>query len=347
MTTLLDVFASPELYPIKIDFLRQVVSFWRMSQASYRRSNFLDERAYRSSSEFFEVSLDDLLMCSSQAPASYNRVAYVFHSAYCCSTLLARYLELIPGCFVLKEPRLLTQVAVSRPGLSALQVGSLVEASALKWKRVFDLCIRLLARAYGADEVVIVKANDRCNALGKLLLECNDRSRAIFLSIALRTFLLSVLKTQKRREWLRERLRVGKKDAASFPVLAGIDPRQLGDAEAGAYLWMLNDALCRQLCFKTETSRAMALDGEEIAESPHTALRAVACHFELPLDSRELKYVLTHPSIGRYSKDLSVAYDVNSRRREMIDLEKRFCAEADLGIAWAVNHGATDLTGFS
>jgi len=316
-----DLFSSPDLYPARIDLRKRLVAFVRMSRETYAHSSFLDERMWRVSAEEYRIDIDDLLGC---ATASVNRVNYVLHTAFCCSTLLARYLELIPSCFVLKEPALLTQLAVAMPALSEPER-----------VRLLRLCVRLLGRAWGANETVIIKAADGCSPLGGLLLESDSRSRIVFLSIALRTFVLSVLKSADRRLWLRKRLGAAAAAASLLPRLGEIDPEELTDARGSAYLWLVNETFRERFSEGQEASRVISLDGETVAGAPGDALLEVARHLEISIDGTQVAPILKHDSVHRYSKNRSVPYDANSRREDMAAAEMNFGAEADTGIQWA------------
>ncbi len=151
-----------------------------------------------------------------------------------------------------------------------------------EWARLFNLCTRLLARGYTAEDIIAIKVNDICNSLGEMLLARNSGSKAVFVTIGLKDFLLVLLKSPERRQWLRGRLVKAQRDAAIVPGLAGFDPAQMSDAEGGAYLWALNEALRARLC-SLNPSRVLTLPGEEISDAPAVAVMAVANHFGLPV----------------------------------------------------------------
>ena len=140
----MNLFTSPELYPLKIDFDKRMVKFLRMTPRTYRDSVFLDERAQYVERNI-EIRLDDLLIASESAPNPAKRIHYILNTAFCGSTLLARYFELLSSCFVLKEPLLLAQLAAQQ-GMSDVL-----------WSRCFGLCLRLLSRTYDSNQVVIIK----------------------------------------------------------------------------------------------------------------------------------------------------------------------------------------------
>lgn len=319
-----------------MDFDKGTISFVPMSRATYKASSFLDGRTQPAGQERYDIPAADLLLAAAELAPAPNRVHYIFHAAFCCSTLLARYLELIPPCFVLKEPLFLTQMAVVRP--RAIKTHSLwSNEGALdpaEWTPLLDLCARLLGRGYAPDDIVAIKGNDICNSLGELLLARDAASKAVFVTIGLKDFLLVLLKSPDRRQWLRGRLLKAQKDAAIIPELAGFDPAQMSDAEGGAYLWALNEALRARLC-RLGQSRVLTLPGEEISDAPAGAVRAVANHFGLSSSEGWPKDIFCGATTARYAKDPSRPYDAGSRRKELKILQKQIGAEADRGVEWA------------
>lgn len=327
---------SPELCPVGIDRLRHIISFVPMSKDRYRNA-FLDPRTSQTWPNAYAFNLDDLLLYGLHTPSQTAPVYYVFHTAFCCSTLLARYLDLIPPCFVLREPSVLAQIAMLRPrGNSGPdEVGGL--ATADEWQTLMSLVVRLLTRTYAPADIVVIKVNDLCNSMGDALLKMDVRSRIIFLYVSLETFVLSVLKRQSRRTWLRTRIRDSRRVVELFPALANIDTARLGDAEAAAYLWLLNSALYQDLRNGEYSEHVFALDGDKVAESPKTVIADVAAFLQLTLSEQRLDELLNHPSVRRYSKDTSHPYDANSRRTDLAQAQIRFGAEVEEGVEWA--HG--------
>jgi hypothetical protein len=347
MKSVPELLRSPDFYPMKMDFDNGMVSFVPMSRAAYKASSFLDGRTQPASSERYDIPAADLLLAGAELPPAPNRLHYIFHAAFCCSTLLARYLELIPPCFVLKEPLFLTQMAVVRPraieahsAWSGVSIGVSINDGALEpaeWTRLLDLCARLLGRGYAPEDIVAIKVNDICNSLGELLLARDAACKGVFVTIGLKDFLLVLLKSADRRQWLRGRLLKAQKDAAIIPELAPFDPARMSEAEGGAYLWALNEALRARLCSMFK-SRVLTLAGEQISDAPAGAVGAVASHFGLSDSGGWPKDIFRGATAATYAKDPSRAYDARSRRKELKTLQKQIGAEADRGVEWAAKH---------
>ena len=105
--SLSEFLSSPSLYPVSLDSSSQMIHFILMSRNSYQESSFLDDRALRLTPDTYTAPLSQLQELTSNWHFPSGPMDFILHGAFCCSTLLARYLELIPHCFVLKEPSLL------------------------------------------------------------------------------------------------------------------------------------------------------------------------------------------------------------------------------------------------
>ena len=129
-----------------------------------------------------------------QAPPA-APIHFVFHSAYCCSTLLAAAFD-IPGVAMgLKEPVLLNDLVGWRHrGGGGAQVA-----------RVLDESLRLLARPFTAGEATIVKPSNIVNPLIPAIMAMRPEARALLLHAPLDAYLASIArKGMWGRLWVRD-----------------------------------------------------------------------------------------------------------------------------------------------
>jgi hypothetical protein len=321
------LFKTPELYPLKIDFDKRSMVFVRMTRAAYESCLFVSfRRAERFGGELCDIRLDDVLLASQNSLSS-KRTIYILHTAYCCSTLLARYFELFPSSFVLKEPPLLAQVAntshLPRP----------------KWSEVLDLSIRLLTRTFRAEDTAVIKTHVPCNMIGRELLEQNPLASIIYLFTPIRSFLLAVLKSEKRRQRIRTWNREVSLAASRCPDLAGLEPERLTDAQAAAYWWLATRFFCQELCVADRFSRVWILNGEDLALSPEMAIPSLMDCYGLPQDEQQCRRIVTHPSIHAHSKYPEREFDGSALQKEQVILEDHYGAEADTALSWMLSHG--------
>ena len=331
------VVSSPDWYPLYIHVPKRLMTFVPMTRDCYRNSSFLDrERTLRGGEQVCTVKVDDLLCYYSGVASKQNTLHYILHGAFTCSTLLARYIEQCPASFVLKEPGLLTQLTFLRLQQDANQL----EAQNGDWSQLFSLGLRLLARTYSADEIVVIKANDVCNTLAQLLLAHDAQSKMLFLIVPLKTFLISVLNCTERREWMRVRLRGLAGSFSRFKILSGVETTALKDAEAAAFLWLLNAMFCNELCETFPATRVLAMDGEEVADMPDQALSDVVSFFSIPVNEAQLGKILDHPSRFTHAKTLS-PYNAQLRGLHLRGGEQKWKEEIVQGIAWFNNFTRT------
>jgi hypothetical protein len=321
MYTLTRLFQSPEFYPIWMDFENNALEFLQMSRESYRDSVFLDVRTRHLGKAAQRVNFDDVLLASARVGTKTGGAHYILNTAFCCSTLLARYFELFPNCFVLKEPILLTQLATVAP------------ESVSRWEEVFQLCLKLLARTYLDSERPVIKVHVACNILGNRLLEDTDIT-ITFLTTPIRRFVLSILKAEFRGQWVRKRINEMRKRHEFAELFRDVDIAQLSTAQAACCVWMGNRLLSQKLSSGDRCKRVLVLDGDEVADHPLEALSRIAKAGGFAVSEQELEAVLSHPLGNRYSKDWSIPYNAASRQQELEYLEQQWGKEADMAINW-------------
>lgn len=320
MYTLTRLFKSPEFYPVSVDFANSALQFLEMSRETYRNSVFLDVRTRHLGKSPRNVKLDDLLLASAGVSAKAGGAHYILNTAFCCSTLLARYFELFPDCFVLKEPSLLTQLALTPESVS-------------RWDEVFQVCLKLLARTYLESERPVIKVHEACNILGDRLLE-DPEITITFLSTPVRRFVLSILKAEFRRQWVRKRVVQMSKRHEFADLLQGVEVSSLSDAQAACCMWMSDRSIAERLSSSDNRNRVLVIDGDEVAERPTEALSRIAKAGGFTLSEQQLDAILSHPLVNRYSKDPSIPYNAASRQQELERLDERWGNEADIAIDW-------------
>ena len=105
----------------------------------------------------------------------------------------------------------------------------------------------------------------------------------------------------------------------------------------------MNRLLCGKVSSGPYADRVLVLDGRDIAECSRTTLHRVLAHGNVSLDDTQILALMSDPSIGRYSKDLSRPYDATSRRAELDELDDQFGHEADEALDWVAAQGIDDV----
>lgn len=250
-----------------------------------------------------------------------GRLHFLFHSAFCGSTLLARALS-VPGVAMgLSEPAILNDVVgFRRRGAPPAAVA-----------RTADLALRLLGRPFAPGEAVIVKPSNIINPLAELLLALQDQGRALFLYAPLETFLVSVARKGLHcRAWVRELLEGYVQDRFIDLGFAPEDYFRLTDLQVAAVGWLAQHQHFTALSGK-HGDRIASLDADLLTARPEAAIAAVAAHYGLALDAAA---VAAGPAFARNSKS-GAAYSPEARSADYQAARAAYGEEIAMVVTWA------------
>lgn len=245
----------------------------------------------------------------------------IFHSAYCCSTLLARAFD-IPGVsFGLKEPQILNDVV----GLQLRRGDPRQVAAAL------DIALFLLVRPLHPDEINVVKPSNLINPLIPLVTAMRPDFKALLLHAPLEVFLASVARKEiEGRAWVRELMwkliQMGQAERFGFN---SEDLYRQTDLQVAAVGWLAQQALFVEAAHRHAGCRT--LDSEALIARPVECLRALSELFELDFDPDE---AASGPAFRTHSKDRS-DYTPEQRDHERERGKAVHAREIDMVISWS------------
>lgn len=259
-------------------------------------------------------------------------IHFLFHSAFCGSTMLVRALSQPGVAMGLSEPQVLNDVVgFRRRGADPRAVA-----------RAADAATRLLGRSFDPGEAVVVKPSNVINPLAHLLLALREQARALFLYVPLETFLVSVAnKGLHCRIWCRELLAgyltEGVVEGMGF---AREDHFIQSDLQIAAIGWLAQHQLFDALAGRAG-SRLASLDANRMFADPGAALAAAAAHYGLALD---VEAALSGPAFTRHSKSGS-EYSAEQRAQDYSRVQAAHGEEIDMVLAWS--KAVADAAGIS
>jgi len=264
------------------------LQFIHADRAAQRLATFLDDQSLGEDRPRADVRLQDL---AGAAVAERAPVHFVFHSAFACSTLFARALDLPGHAMGLKEPIVLND---------AVQL--------LRRKRLtmpaLDLVLRLLERPLEPGEAMVIKPSNVANPLMPALLDLRPQARAILLYRDLPAYLRSIAKRGMfGRIWARRHLSAIRNEA-NFN--AGFSPDDLllqTDLQAAGYGWLIQHAQFAALASKWPDRVRMLEAGEFLANREETLARTAAW-FDLDLPPAMIADVVAGAAFSEDSKRL-------------------------------------------
>ncbi len=335
-----DLLASPALFPRQLDFRQRIALLVRMTRQTYADSTFLDERTKIADPRAIKIPIDALWQRLARDARPNPPVNYLFHTAFCGSTLLSRCLELPGASFALKEPGALHQLACIRRDQAAA-TPSPVQVNAETFDRSLSIVTTLLTRTWAPGEIALIKPSDTCNNLIGPILSSSAQSRAVLLYSRIDDFVVAMLKNDARRAYVAGMLPRARIDL--FGALDTIETEALSPAQTAAYVWLgLIRTYLQELAANPQ--RSATLDGALIFNRPAEVINAVASHLRLNLADRTIKKIVEGPAFKSDSKDPTKAFDHEAYQVKRAQTKASLSAEIHQARAWLDAHaGAINL----
>jgi hypothetical protein len=281
------VAADPLWLAHRFDPVADAVHFRRVSRDGHRAATFLTDE------ELGAADPTVLPRAEATAGAQGGPIHFIFHSAFCCSTLLARAFDIEGVAMGLKEPVILNDLVGwrHRGGGGAAMAG------------VLDDVLTLLARPFAPGEAVVVKPSNVVNGLAPVMLAMRPGSRALLLHAPLRTYIASIArKGLWGRLWVRDLLI---KQLRENFIDLGFDPQDhLGqtDLQVAAVGWLAQQAAFVKLIERFGAERVRSLHSERLVAEPGRTMLALGRLFDLPIDGASAGEIANGPIFTRHSK---------------------------------------------
>ncbi|HEX6377438.1 MAG TPA: hypothetical protein VFZ91_17170 [Allosphingosinicella sp.] len=313
--------ADPAWLPHRVLDDGRLVQFVRLSREERRELPFLDERFVADAAPRLDLALDRIVAAGRAA----ERCHYVFHSAFCGSTLLARALDIEGVATSLQEPQALVDLARLLPPSGGSE----------GQRRALDAVLGLLQRPFAAGEAVVIKPGDFANPLIEAMLELRPRSRALLMYAPLPAFLLSIARRGLcYRPWAR-RLATIYRRQPEFETQQTRDLLLLTDLQLAAFLWLQHQARFARLVRDLPAGRVAALRADAFLAEPARTLAAAASLFELDLDAARAAAIVAGPVFSHHAKRPGRPFDPAALKREEAAAKFAYGVEIGSAVEWA------------
>lgn len=325
-----NVVNSPEMYPDEIDFQKGLVRFCRMSRETYALSPWLDERKVAIDDLFYEIEIDKLLADFSPGKSIERPVHFIFQTSHAGSTLLARALDALDGCFSLKEPFAVLQAAAAKrhPQYSELIMTG-------QWQRFIRMIVGLMSRTFSDNETALIKTTSVCHNLMPDFLCSTRSSRGLFLYSGLERYLTSVYKHNAVDKYLRGYFDYALHDLVRLGVLDRDDANQLPLNRKIALLWLSVVFDYHRFLEKFPDAVIYSLDCDHLFKDPAPTLQAVAGHFGFPCDDVTIRTVAESPLFRTNAKKINQNWDMAAVEKANAEVRKENEKDIKDALYWA------------
>lgn len=314
---------DPAWLPHRYDPGYDAFHFRRVTRDQQRQAPFLID-------EYLPPAATPVVLTRADVEAALDRERLavphlVLHSAFCCSTLVARAFDADGLATVIREPVVLNDLIGWRHR----------GADPARFDAVAATTMALLGRPFLPGEGVVVKPSNIVNAHADTLFRVSSATRAVLMYAPLATFLTSVAKKgMEGHLWVRGVfLSLIRDGVADF----GYDGDALfgqTDLQIAALGWLAQHRLFQRLLASPAAPRAASLASERLLDDPAAALMKMAALFGLPLNADGAQAIGQGPVFTRHSKT-GVVFAAGDRQAEYRAALDEHAATIDKVAYWA------------
>lgn len=313
-----DVLRDPNWYPHRFDAAGDAIQFIQADRSALAKATFLTDEFLSGTQNPHVIRRTDASAVTAPAPH------FIFHSAYCCSTLLANAFDMAGVSFGLKEPAMLNDISGwrRRGGQPAAIVDALKTA------------VSLLARPLTQGEHMVIKPSNVINALAPTLLSLSPESNALLLYTPLENYLASIAKKGMwGRLWVRELFVKLTKDGLTDYGFSPDDILQQTDLQIAAVGWLAQHRLFAAMEARFGRNRVQSVQSETLLADPTKAMTLLCAHFGLHPGDALLSSTVER-SFSRNAKT-GDSFDAEARRKEHDDSTQLYQDEISKVVIWA------------
>ncbi len=302
------------------------ISFVRTDVATLERQTFLDQRWNRDGRGRVSLKLDAIAAEMPESPPP-PRLNFIWHTSFCCSTLIANALNVTGKNLSLKEPQMLVTVADAR------RVGVLADGKISP--RLPEIALRLLARPPEQGVSVTIKPSNFANVLIGPAAHYSP-GKSLFLYSKLPDFLISVAKSGLQLSKYARRLFFGIVSDDGKPLRwPAAELFQMSDLEVAAIAWHMQMAEFQRSWKEWGPDRAAALDCDAFLADPCAALEKLDAFFGYGFGPATIDAIVNGPVFSRHAKLPQAPFSAEQRRMETERTRKFLGADLQRIVDWS------------
>src|ERR1700733_14392828 len=303
-----DLFDSPSWFPEGFDQNRNEFRFVAADRSDLSSQSFLDWRWNRSGAKRQTAGATAMIArLSPQNP----RPSIIWHTGFCCSTLLAKALDFPGRNLSLCEPSVLVDVADGKRS-----------GTAIPSKQMFEL----LAGAGETSEIVTVKPSPSTNCLLRDAVD-TTAGQMLLLYSDCRSFVVSIAKMgEEGRKYVRRLYLALINDGHVQAKWPPANVFALSDLELASVVWHMQIAEFRR---HSLGHRAASLNCEVLLSNSREILGRLAEFFSLRFGYDHVATVADGPLFQRNAKSGVEGFSTRQRREEHRRIEESLGADLD------------------
>ena len=315
-----EILSNADYLPHRYDEIANGFRFVHVPRDIHRQSTFITDEHLPDVDHYQLIGERNIQSGSVKAAP----VHFIFHAAYCCSTMLARAFDIEGVAMGLKEPVVLNDmIGWKRRG-----------ARDTNYDTIIDKSLTLLSRPFSEDEAIIIKPSNICTPLALPMMRLRPQSKAILLYAPIESYLQSIAKKEMwGRIWVRDVLLGTRKDGYLIDGFTDDDLLRLTDLQVAALGWLSQRGQFADIVKTVGPERVKLLDSDTFLAN-QSEVMALACkHFELDIDQSQLAGVMAGRAFNSHSKS-KLGFDAAARKQEQEAMDVLHGEEIKMVATW-------------
>ena len=305
--------------PYSLDAGFEHINFVKTTREQVSAAAFLDNRFLTEDNEMQTFPIRDLIGLDI---GHFVKPSFIFHSAFCCSTLMAGALNISGKVLVLKEPEIIMSLA------NAKRMFVRINKTEQDYQTLSKLIIELLSRRFMPQEAIVIKATNAANNLVEDIRAM--KIPFIMMQSSLEDFLVSVLKKgESCKSFIRNQYNIFTLDPGP---LSQINPRQamtLTDLQVACLVWRHQ----MQIFEQQGKGQSIINDQDFLREKDQTIL-LVADALGLGMTSTDVTTLMASGFFSKNSKFKNENLNTKQRTNEAKDVFHRYQSEITDTLNW-------------
>lgn len=318
--------ASPDWLLAGFDADRGLYHLAQVSRASYKQTSFLDHRIQPLPTLTRSVNEAQLVAILRQIKNPHS--AWIFHTGFCCSTLLASCLDHPETTLVLREPMVLSRLAQLKRDQREKQPG----------QELISNVLAMCERSY-PGEALLIKPSNFANALLPDLASntgSGTKRKAVLMSSGLYSLLVSMMKKKAEAEaTLPGFVRSLLKDSDYQQRTDLPDVGALNLLQQSVVFWHCQRYFLQNYMVAALPGSFMTLSMERFLAEPEVVLRDTSQFLGLGLADSVLQETVQSGAFTRHSKQQQKKYNPQAHLVEQQETAKQFGVEISAALEWA------------
>lgn len=322
----------PEYYLKDVSLETGQCAFLRLDEGAYGRSAFMDHRIKVASHDTLHVPLAVMqeTIAALEVATETQHINYVLHTAFCCSTLVSRCLDIEAICYALREPEVLMRLANYKRMGAAHRLGESA------WSDLLDTSLFLLAKSSSKGATPLIKPTNAANNLGDDLLRHRRTGGVLLLYSGLEQFLVSIIKKNEAgRVFVRRLFNLIRGDSRRADALTPAALLPLTDLQIAAFVWYVQMDVYLRLLEDFPQANIRTLDCEVFLAQPEATLAKLCELFSLEVEIDVIRQIVAGPVFRKYSKSDAQDYDSALRQVEYKEVMRLYQADIAGVIRWS------------